>query len=192
MSNKIKFAYIKKYWELRDGVVYSKRTNKPVSFSSKTSNGRHFQTFNVDDRQYHVCIHEAVFMLYHNRPIVNGNEIHHIDGDFNNNVVGNLIELTPVQHKRIHKYQLDAPMRGICLYRGTWRFHWIDDNRIHRSRCFSGINEAMTFRARIEEPRRAELRAMGLNCKRSGSGPTNGTIRKISRPLRTRQWRYRQ
>ncbi|MFP1484028.1 hypothetical protein ACLB1S_22195 [Escherichia coli] len=49
---------------------------------------------------------------------------------------------------------------------------------MRHKRRFPGINEAMIFRAEIEEPRRAELRALGLNCKRSGSGPTNGTIEK--------------
>ncbi|EPB1884566.1 hypothetical protein ACRB8Q_001327 [Escherichia coli] len=34
-NNKIKYEYVKEHWQLRDGIVYSKRTGGPVSFSSK-------------------------------------------------------------------------------------------------------------------------------------------------------------
>lgn len=192
MRGEVKFQHIKRLWYLKEGVIYTRYGNKAVSFSCRTSRGYRHANINVDGKQYPVCIHEAVFMLYHDRPIIKGKEIHHIDGNNQNNAVDNLIELTPTQHRRIHNYQCNDPMRGIDLYgKGAWRFRWLDDNGTLRSRHFHTINEAMIFRAEIEEPRRAELRAIGLNCKRSGSGPTNGTIRKISRPSRTRQWLHR-
>lgn len=43
MSNKIKFEHIKKLWYLKDGVIYTRYGNKPVSFSGKAGDGRRFQ-----------------------------------------------------------------------------------------------------------------------------------------------------
>ncbi|BBA62692.1 HNH endonuclease signature motif containing protein [Escherichia coli] len=169
MNNKIKFEHIKKLWYLKDGVIYTRYGNKPVSFSSKNSKGRRFQQIEVNGKCYCVFIYEAIFILHHNRPIAEGKEIHHVDGDYENNAPENLIELTRTQHMRIHQYQCEDPMRGIDLYKGAWRFLWRDDNGKGRGRSFHGINDAMTFRATIEEPRRQELRALGLNCKRAGN-----------------------
>ncbi|MGX7750452.1 HNH endonuclease, partial [Escherichia coli] len=82
----------------------------------------------------------------------------------------NLVELTKTQHKRIHKYQTNDPMRGIYLQQGAWCFRWLDDNGRLLGRSFHEINEAMAFRDEIERPRRQELRALGLQCKRVSSG----------------------
>ncbi|EHP9914058.1 HNH endonuclease [Escherichia coli] len=180
MSNEIKFEFIKKNWELRDGVIYSKRTGKPISFCGTDNSGHRFTITPINGKRYCVRIHEAVFILHHDRPIAENKEIHHKDGNPANNAVDNLIELTPKQHRRIHQYQYDDPMRGIRLVRGALVFRWLDDNGTHRCRSFHGINEAMTFRAEIEEPRRQELRALGLNCKRSGNGPTRATMRRLN------------
>lgn len=189
MSNELKFKLIKRNWELRDGIVYSKRTGKPVSFSCKTGNGRRFTKIEINDKQHAVLIHEAIFVLFHDRPVAEGKEIHHKDGNYENNAIENLIELTPKQHMRIHQYQCDNPMRGITLNQGAWKFQWQDDNGRHRSRRFHGINEAMTFRDTIERPRRQELRALGLNCKKEYRGVTASKLRKISRTQNTRLWR---
>lgn len=169
MNNELKFKYIKEHWELRDGVVYSKLTGNPVSFSSKEKNGRRFQPIKINEKQYAVLIHSAIFMLHHDRAIAEDKDIHHIDGNPENNNIDNLIELTRKQHMRIHQYQCNDPMHGIRLYKGAWRFDWIDDCGIRRGRRFNGINETMAFRDEIEEPRRAELRKLGLNCKRNNS-----------------------
>ncbi|MED9600787.1 HNH endonuclease [Escherichia coli] len=168
--NKEKFKYIKSHWELRDGIVYSKQTGKPKTFSSINASGHRLQVIKVNDKKYSVYIHEAIFMLFHDRSIAEGREVHHRDGNPENNAIDNLIELTPKHHKRIHQYQIDDPMRGIDLYHGAWRFQWFDDDERKRGRSFHTINEAMNFRAEIEEPRRQELRALGLNCKRVSSG----------------------
>lgn len=170
MSNKIKFSYIKKNWELRDGVVYSKRTGKPKTFPDKTGNGRRFQRIKVNGKRYTVLIHEAVFVLFHDRAIADCKELHHVDGNYENNAPENLIELTRTQHKRIHQFQCDNPLRGIVLNKGAWRFQWQDDNGRQRQRRFQEINEAMAFRDEVERPRRQELRALGLNCRRVVSG----------------------
>lgn len=174
MSSKIKFEYIKKYWYLNDGVIYSKRTEKPKTFSSTDSSGHCFQAIKINGKSYPVLIYEALFMLFHDRPIAEGKEIHHIDGNPANNAPDNLIELTHAQHMRIHQYQCDDPMRGIRLHEGALVFRWFDDNGTRHSRSFHGINEAIKFRAEIERPRRQELRALGLNCKRVGSGEKLG------------------
>lgn len=189
MSNELKFEFIKRNWQLRDGIVYSRRTGKPVSFSDKDDNGRRFQKATINDKRCTVRIHEAIYMLYHDRPIAKGKEIHHVDGDCENNAVDNLVELTRQQHKRIHQYQVNAPLRCIYLIQGLWQFEWLDDNGRHRTRRFHGINEAMTFRAEIEEPRRQELRALGLNCRKVSRGVTASQLRKISRQQNTRLWR---
>ncbi|MCJ0990010.1 HNH endonuclease [Escherichia coli] len=189
MSNELKFEYIKRNWDLRGGIIYSKRTGKPVSFSDKDDNGRRFQKATINDKRCTVRIHEAIYMLHHDRPIAEGKEIHHIDGDYENNAVDNLVELTRQQHKRIHQYQVNAPLRGIYLDSGTWCFRWLDDDGKHRRRSFQGINEAMTFRAEIEEPRRQELRALGLNCKKEYRGVTASQLRKISRTQNSRLFR---
>lgn len=170
MSNQIKYEYVKEHWQLRDGIVYSKRTDQPVAFASKNKDGRHFQNTKINGKYYSIFIHEAIFVLFHDRPIAEGKEIHHKDGNPANNAIDNLIELTPTQHKRIHAYQCDAPLRAIDLHKGAWRFRFFDDNGIYRGRRFNNLNEAMAFRDEIEHPRRQELRALGLNCKRVSSG----------------------
>ncbi|HCJ9458660.1 TPA: HNH endonuclease [Escherichia coli] len=189
MNNAIKFGYIKRNWELRDGIVYSKRTDKPKTFPNKTGNGRRFQMIEVNGKHYPVLIHEAVFVLFHDRAIAKGKEIHHIDGNYENNAPENLIEITRTQHKRIHQFQCDNPLRGIVLNQGAWCFQWQDDNGRRRHRRFQEINEAMAFRAEIEEPRRQELRALGLNCKKEYRGITASQLRKISRKQNSRLWR---
>lgn len=176
MSNQIKYEYVKEHWQLRDGIVYSRRTGKPISFAGKGKQGHRFTNAPINGKQYYFLIHEAVFVLFHDRPVAENKEIHHKDGDPENNAIDNLVELTRKQHKRIHQFQCNAPMRGIYLDQGTWHFQWLDDYGIHRSRSFHGINEAMAFRNEIEEPRRQELRALGLNCKRVGSGEKSRAI----------------
>ncbi|ENT4928270.1 HNH endonuclease [Escherichia coli] len=194
MNNKIKFQYIKRLWFLNDGIVYSKRTGKPVSFPGKNPKGQghRFAVVKINGEHYYILIHEALFMLHHDRAIAEGKEIHHKDGNPANNAPDNLIELTRKQHRRIHKYQCDDPMRGILLNGGAWVFKWYDENAHHRSRSFHGINEALAFRDEIEEPRRQELRALGLQCKRAGNRQTASTLRQRNRQQNPRLWRHRQ
>lgn len=189
MNNEIKFQHIQRLWYLEDGIVYSKRKGKPVAFSSKDRKGYRFAVIRVNGKDYSIRIHEAVFMIHNDSAIAEGNEVHHIDGNYENNAPENLIELTPTQHHRIHKYQIDAPLRGIRLNQGTWQFMWRDDNGHKRSRRFHGVNEAIKFRAEIEEPRRQELRALGLNCKKEYRGVTASQLRKISRQQNNRLFR---
>lgn len=174
--NKEKFNHIKRLWYLKNGVVFTRWGNKPVSFSCKDKSGRRYTKISVNGKQPTVRIHEAVFMLFHDRPVVEGKELHHVDGNYENNTPENLIELTDKQHRRIHQYQCEDPLRGIYLDKGAWVFRWFDDNGRYRSRSFHYINEAMAFRAEIEHPRRQELRALGLNCKRVGSGEKSRRI----------------
>ncbi|HCS4743089.1 TPA: HNH endonuclease [Escherichia coli] len=176
MNNKIKFEYIKRLWFLKDGVIFTRWGNKPVAFSCIDKDGRRVANIKVNDKFHKVRIYEAIFMLHHNKPIAEGNNIHHIDENHENNDIENLIELTPTQHRRIHQYQCEDPLRGIRLYHGAWRFQWFDDNGRLRARSFNSINEAMEFRAEIEHPRRQELRALGLNCKHVGSGEKTTAI----------------
>ncbi|ENW8392193.1 HNH endonuclease [Escherichia coli] len=192
MSNQIKYEYAKQHWELRCGIVYSRRTGKPKTFPSKERDGRRYLSFKINGKVFSVRIHEAVFVLFHNRPIAEGKEIHHKDGNPENNAPKNLIELTRKQHKRIHQFQCDDPMRGIYLYKGAWRFHWVENNGRLRNRRFHSINDAMAFRAEIERPRRQELRALGLNCKRAGNRQTASTLRQRNRQQNPRLWRHRQ
>ncbi len=189
MNNDIKFQYIKERWELRDGIVYSKRTGGPVAFPGKNRQGHRFTSILVNGKKYNIRIHETIYMLHHDRAISEDKEIHHIDNDPENNAIINLVELTDKQHMRIHKYQCSDPMRGITLDGGAWRFRWLDDDGKHRSRRFHGINDAMTFRDTIERPRRQELRALGLNCKKEYRGVTASQLRKISRKQNSRLWR---
>ncbi|HAV9805599.1 TPA: HNH endonuclease [Escherichia coli] len=189
MNNKIKYEYVKRFWELRGGVVYSKRTGNPISFACKNKMGHRFVVVKVNNKPHAIYVYEAAFALYHNRPIAEDKEIHHKDGNPENNAPENIVELTRTQHKRIHGYQIDDPLRGISLYKGAWRFQWCDDYGIRRDRRFHGINEAMTFRAEIEEPRRQELRALGLNCRKISRGVTSSQLRKISRKQNNRLWR---
>ncbi|QMD96785.1 HNH endonuclease (plasmid) [Escherichia coli] len=189
MNNEIVFKHIKRLWYLQGGVIFTKWGNKPVAFANKTGNGRRFQTINIDGKTYPVLIHEALFMLHHNRPIDEGKEIHHINGDYEDNAVDNIAELTRTQHRRIHQFQCNDPMRGINLDQGAWRFQWMGDDGKHTSRRFHSIDDAMAFRAEIEEPRRQELRALGLNCKKEYRGVTASELRKISRTQNSRLFR---
>ncbi|WP_097484898.1 HNH endonuclease [Escherichia coli] len=188
-TNELKAAYILDHWFLRDGVIFTRHGNKPVRFSSKDKDGRRFQTIRINGKRALIRIHDAMFVLFHRRPIGNGMAIHHIDQNPENNAVDNLIELTPAQHSRIHAYLKDDPLRGIKPNRGTWFYKWRDDNGIPHGRCFHGINEAMTFRDQIEAPRRAELRALGLNCKRAGNRITENMLRRRNHIPNHRLWR---
>ncbi|MCH4774776.1 HNH endonuclease [Escherichia coli] len=189
MNNELKYNHIKRLWYLEGGVIYTRWGNRPVAFANKTNNGRRFQQINIDGKTHPVLIHDALFMLHHNRPIAEGKEIHHINGDYEDNAVDNLVELTKTQHMRIHQYQVNAPLRGIYLDSGTWCFRWYGDDGRSHGRRFHGINEALAFRDKIEEPRRQELRALGLNCKKEYRGVTASQLRKISRQQNTRLWR---
>lgn len=191
INNKSKAEYILSHWRLRDGVVYSKITDKPLTFISKNRNGHRFQGVKINGKTTAISIHEAVFVLFHRRPVTEGKQLHHIDQNPQNNTPANLIELSPSQHKHIHFFMNNDPLRGIRPNHGAWRYQWNDNDGVHRARSFHGINEAMTFRDQIEAPRRAELRALGLNCKRCGNRITENTMRKISRPARVGLWRYR-
>ncbi|EFC1475416.1 HNH endonuclease [Escherichia coli] len=192
MNNAIKFNHIRRLWFLKDGVVFSRWGNKPVSFSGKGRGGHCYTMVGINGKRYPIFIHDAVFMLHHNRAIAEDKEIHHVDGDHENNVIDNLIELTHKQHMRIHQYQIDDPLRGIYLNRGAWEFKWYEDNGRQRARSFNGINEALAFRDEIERPRRQELRALGLNCKRAGNRQTASTLRQRNRQQNPRLWRHRQ
>ena len=164
MTRLEKFHYVIDHWFLQDGRVCSKITGKELSFSSMNASGHRRQCVQIGKLRPTIYEHEAVYMLHHNRPIIEGNVLHHIDGNPLNNHPSNLIELTRLQHQRIHAYQCDDPMRGIALHGGSWRFRWYDDSGHRCGKDFHEINDAMLFRAEIEEPRRAELRALGLNC----------------------------
>lgn len=164
MTKEALFAYAVAHWFLRDGIICSKRTDKPVSFPGVGPGGYLYTNVRFGGKCYKINLHEAVYMLYHSRPIGKGNDIHHIDGNPLNNSPSNLVELTRRQHMRIHAYQCDDPLRGIELHHGSWRYQWRDDNGRPHTRHFHGINEAMKFRAEIEAPYRAELRALGLDC----------------------------
>ncbi|ELS5869637.1 HNH endonuclease [Escherichia coli] len=164
MTRLEKFHYIVKNWYLQDGIVYSRHTRKPVATTVTRNNHLELKICSSVSGSSHVFLHQAVFMLYHNRPVGDGLVIHHIDGNPLNNHPSNLVELTQKQHHRIHAYQCDDPLRGIYLHKGSWRFRWIDDSGHRCEKYFREINDAMKFREEIEAPRRAELRALGLDC----------------------------
>ncbi|MCG3004451.1 HNH endonuclease, partial [Escherichia coli] len=105
MNNELKFNYIKQHWQLRDGVVYTRWGNRPVAFSSKNKQGHRFTVIEINRKRHAVLIHNAIFMLHHDRAIAEDKEIHHKDGNPENNNIENLIELTDKQHRRIHFYQ---------------------------------------------------------------------------------------
>lgn len=189
MNNELKFQHIKRLWYLEGSVIKTRHGNRPIKFRPDRKGYLATDT-QCGEKKFRIMQHEALFMLFHARPIAEGKEIHHRDGNHENNAITNLVELTRTQHKRIHAYQCNDPMRGIRLDQGAWRFQWMgDDGKLHRSRCFHTINDAMAFRAEIEEPRRAELRALGLNCRKISRGITASQLRKISRQQNTRLWR---
>lgn len=163
MTRLERFNYIVKHWYLQDNIVYSYLTRKPVVFCVGGGGHLHLSA-KVRCGRLTISLHQAVFMLYHNRPIGDGMVIHHIDGNPLNNHPSNLVELTHTQHHRIHAYQCDDPMRGIDLHKGVWRFRYLDDDGHRHEKDFYEINDAMKFREEIEAPRRAELRALGLDC----------------------------
>ncbi|EES8118152.1 HNH endonuclease [Escherichia coli] len=187
--NQLKAEYILSHWQLRNGVVYSKITDKPAAFSGKDSCGHRRQTIKLNGKHFPIYIHEAMFVLFHRRPVTEGKQLHHIDQNIENNAPDNLIELSPAQHNRIHAYLKDDPLHSIYLYRGAWVFHWKDDDGKQHNRTFYGINEAMEYRNQIEAPRRAELRALGLNCKRAGNRITENMLRRRNHIPNHRLWR---
>lgn len=104
-NNKIKFAYIKEHWELRGNVIYSKRTNKPNTFSSQGKDNRRAQKIKVNGKSCSVYIHDAVWMLHHNKPLPDGDfHVHHVDLDPQNNAPDNLVLMSHRTHQFYHKY----------------------------------------------------------------------------------------
>ena len=188
MNNELKFQHVKRLWYLKGGVIKTRHGNRAIKFRPNNKGYLIADTESAGKRLY-ITQHEAVFMLFYDRPIAEGKEIHHIDGNYENNAIDNLVELTRTQHKRIHAYQCNDPMRGVSLDQGAWRFQWMCDDGKHTSRSFHSIDDAMTFRAEIEEPRRQELRALGLNCKKEYRGITASQLRKISRQQNNRLFR---
>ena len=164
MTRQEQFEYVKSHWYLKDGIVCSLKTGKPISFPCNNRHKYYFTNVRYGgSKNNSIRLYHAVYMLHHNRPIGDGMEIHHIDGNPQNNQPSNLLELTRRQHMTIHAYQCDDPMRGIYLSKWAWVFQWVDANGRLHGKSFHGINEAMKFRAEVEEPFRAELRALGLD-----------------------------
>ena len=163
MTRSEKFHYVINHWFLQDGHVCSRRTGEKITFSMHADGHLHM-VVRFEGKKPSIFYHEAVYMLHHNRPIIEGNDIHHIDGNKLNNHPSNLVELTHLQHHRIHAYQCDDPLRGIHFVHNAWQFEWYDDDGRRHHKHFHEINDAMLFRAELEEPRRAELRALGLDC----------------------------
>ncbi|WP_097178456.1 HNH endonuclease [Escherichia coli] len=188
-KKQIKAEFILSHWQLRDGVIFTRWGNKPVAFSNKSKDGRRFQMIKINGKWAGVYIHDAYFVLFHRRPIAEGKILHHIDGDYTNNSINNLIELTHRQHQRIHAYLKDDPLRAIRPNGTAWAYYWNDDNGVHHCRSFHFINEAMEYRNQTEEPYRQELRALGLNCKRAGNRITENMLRRRNHIPNHRLWR---
>lgn len=164
MTNTDKFDYIINHWYLKNDVVYSREADRSVSFI-KNKRGYHTISVKVATEHYMmISEHEAVFVLHHKRPIGDGMVIHHKDHNKLNNTPDNLVELTQKQHRRIHAYQNGDPLRGITQRKGSWVFQWPDDEGKLHTKYFRKLIEAMKFRDEIEEPRRQELRDLGLDC----------------------------
>ena len=56
--------------------------------------------------------HVEVWERQHGRPVPDGYDVHHLDLDKTNNIPGNLLAVTPTDHKRIHS--------GCELRDGAW------------------------------------------------------------------------
>ena len=57
-------------------------------------------------------VHQWVWMQYYNCQIPKGYVIHHIDENYQNNWIGNLVCITDYQHKCIHNKGSKHPMYG--------------------------------------------------------------------------------
>lgn len=75
MSNQIKYEYVKRLWFLQGGVIFTRWGNKPVAFTCKDKNGSRYVKININGKWHTVRIYEAVFMLFHDRPIAEGKEL---------------------------------------------------------------------------------------------------------------------
>ncbi|ELE9967224.1 HNH endonuclease [Escherichia coli] len=111
-NRQLKFDYVTRNYELRGDMVYSKLTGEKVKFTRNSVSGRKAQSCHLTDgerltrstKYYSVNEHEAVWMLYHRKPIPEGNfHIHHIDGDALNNRPENLILLSARLHLLFHR-----------------------------------------------------------------------------------------
>lgn len=57
-------------------------------------------------------VHRVVYIEHHG-PIPEGHHVHHIDGDIHNNDPGNLVAVTPREHRGIHMGVLH-PVEKVC------------------------------------------------------------------------------
>ncbi|WP_157942635.1 HNH endonuclease signature motif containing protein [Escherichia sp. MOD1-EC6099] len=104
MNNELKFQYIESHWELRDGIIYSKRTGKPIGFSSKSTNGRGGSVVSYNGKHLIIQEHQAMWMLSNKQAIPDNFVIHHRDLDYTNNAPENLILLSKRAHQFYHCY----------------------------------------------------------------------------------------
>ncbi|ENZ7220401.1 HNH endonuclease signature motif containing protein [Escherichia coli] len=166
-NNQIKFEYIKSHWYLDEGVIYSQRTHMPISFSCKSSKNKHrFAMVNLAGGiETSICIHDAIWMMHHNRPLPDGKfEVHHVDGNILNNNPSNLVLMSNRMHRLYHRYIAGAKgyyYNAQCLT-SPWKaqVHLPIGRRITKS--FATEAEAQAFVAYHRAPIIKAFKQLGL------------------------------
>ena len=77
-----------------NGVRYNRRPGRKYYKTNRWDKER--------KRYYAESLHQAVWK-FHRGPIPQGHDVHHIDGDYNRNVIDNLELLTRSEHARRHR-----------------------------------------------------------------------------------------
>ncbi|EHV9042781.1 HNH endonuclease [Escherichia coli] len=104
-NNQIKFQYVTEHYYLDDGVVYRRDTHDVVPFNVKCRRDHRNTIIKVNGKQMALAIHDVVWMLFHGKPIPEGDfHIHHKDFNPLNNAPDNLVLMSRRLHFAYHRY----------------------------------------------------------------------------------------
>lgn len=117
------------YYVSKDGVVINKKTNREVK-GHKTNHG--YTLFKIGGREgENATLSRMVAEVWLGD--VEGMEVHHIDGNKDNNNISNLQILTPLQHTRKHQGYI-----GIAQFTDDWELVRLY-NSVREAEVYNGI-----------------------------------------------------
>ena len=105
-----------------------------IPFRKKPSNG---YWYNNSWKGTTVYLHREKIRLYlgFTEEQMKGYEVHHIDGDINNNEISNLKLLTKAEHHKIHDRRNEDSKRHVCKRCGRTFYASVSSSLFYCNRC---------------------------------------------------------